>query len=175
MLLMRRHAYGCATSAQMQRLAPLPLRVRAAAPARPLLWTPYMGGRRGICSTRAPKPSGAAAESAAEGAYSAPPTSRLRAVAYAYERSLAYRPIFTKSVTSAVLYGAGDCAAQARSRSATQGEEGAVRFDGARLLRAVLFGGVFYPGLAHLHYNFLERLVVHRLACRAAYVPWYRS
>lgn len=29
-------------------------------------------------------------------------------------------------------------------------------FDLARWCRAVLFGGVFYPVLAHYHYNFLE-------------------
>mgnify|MGYP004303536725 CR=1 FL=1 len=34
-------------------------------------------------------------------------------------------------------------------------------------LRAVMYGGLFYPSLAHLHFNFLEHLVVRDELLRA--------
>jgi hypothetical protein len=36
----------------------------------------------------------------------------------------------------------------------------------------VAYGGIFYPYIAHLHYNFLEKLVVVRWATPTVRVPW---
>eukprot|EP00965_Chrysotila_dentata_P015741 521073-Pleurochrysis_carterae.AAC.2 len=146
----------------------------------------------------------------------APQPSMMRTFIGQYEAALASRPVLTKSITSGVLYGAGDALAQViagrnkePSDSDSAGAEAKGMFDASRWLRAVLFGGVFYPGglslwhasknclylfrallsphdwrhqrsespqgvlrlctsgLAHLHYNFLEHLVVVRWAVRA--------
>ena len=83
------------------------------------------------------------------------PLSPLRRVIASYEAALESRPLLTKSVTSGTLYGLGDIIAQKVAQS--QQPEGSTGFDGARWLRAVAFGGLFYPLPAHFHYNFLER------------------
>jgi len=96
-------------------------------------------------------------------------------VAAHYERALSSQPVATKAITSGVLYGAGDWLAQTivTRRAAADGEAN-VRFDAARWCRAVLFGGVFYPGIAHVHYNFLEHLVVVRWAVPTSRVPFVK-
>ena len=85
-----------------------------------------------------------------------------------YEAALEANPLLTKSVTSGTLYGIGDCIAQSVERR----NEPSTSFDTRRCARAVAFGGLFYPGIAHLHYNFLERLVVVRWGVQTAYVPF---
>uniref|UniRef100_A0A7S4FC16 Peroxisomal membrane protein MPV17 n=1 Tax=Chrysotila carterae TaxID=13221 RepID=A0A7S4FC16_CHRCT len=109
----------------------------------------------------------------------APQPSMMRTFIGQYEAALASRPVLTKSITSGVLYGAGDALAQViagrnkePSDSDSAGAEAKGMFDASRWLRAVLFGGVFYPGLAHLHYNFLEHLVVVRWAVPISRVPF---
>ena len=97
-------------------------------------------------------------------------TSFARRMMDAYEGALEARPILTKSVTSGVLYGVGDCVAQGFERRSNPEH----RFDTARLWRATAYGGLFYPFLAHLHYNFLENLVVVRWAVAPSRVPWVK-
>ena len=46
--------------------------------------------------------------------------------------------------------------------------EAASAIDWARWGRSVAFGGVFYPAVAHWHYNFLEWLVVVKWATPAS-------
>jgi len=98
-------------------------------------------------------------------------------VGAAYEGALETRPILTKSVTSGVLYGAGDWLAQTIAARQQHGSGGgdATGFDGPRWLRAVIYGGVFYPYVAHLHYNFLYWVVVVMWATPAARVPWLKA
>eukprot|EP00954_Amorphochlora_amoebiformis_P005018 393797-Amorphochlora_amoeboformis.AAC.2 len=74
-----------------------------------------------------------------------------RRFAAAYERSLEARPVLTKSITGGILFGLGDILGQNLS-----GQVESKGFDSPRFARAVLFGGVFYPLPAHIHYNFLE-------------------
>lgn len=93
----------------------------------------------------------------------------LRRLFAAYEKQLELRPVLTKSVTSGVLYGAGDIVAQ---KLTSEPEE---HFDSGRLLRALAYGGVFYPFPAHLHYNFLEWLVVTKMATSTAAVPFVKA
>jgi len=94
--------------------------------------------------------------------------SLLRRMMEVYEAALEARPILTKSVTSGALYGLGDVIAQGFERRSDPSKS----FDGARWLRAVAYGGIFYPYIAHLHYNFLEKLVVVRWATPTVRVPW---
>ena len=94
-----------------------------------------------------------------------------RRLMQAYEHALEKRPILTKSVTSGTLYGIGDCVAQSMERRGGDGST-ARQFDGARWLRAVAYGGLFYPLPAHIHYNFLEKLVVVRWATPTSRVPF---
>ena len=89
-----------------------------------------------------------------------------------YEAALEAQPLLTKSVTSGVLYGVGDWVAQTVEQRRADGNEPPKPFDGARWTRAVVFGGIFYPGVAHLHYNFLENLVVARWAIAPSRVPF---
>ncbi|KAG8461740.1 hypothetical protein KFE25_001358 [Diacronema lutheri] len=89
-----------------------------------------------------------------------------------YEACLAARPLPTKMATSGVLYAVGDCMGQAIVNSRTPAGEPKPGFDVGRFLRATAFGGVFYPPLAHVHYNFLEWIVVKRWAVSTALMPW---
>jgi len=99
----------------------------------------------------------------------------LRQAISSYEAQLEARPLLTKSITSGVLYGLGDGLAQTvtRRQQRSTGVEPSA-FDGARWLRAVAFGGLFYPLPAHVHYNFLERLVVVRMGVQPARVPFVK-
>lgn len=84
----------------------------------------------------------------------------------AYEDSLERLPLATKMVTSGVLYGLGDVIAQQiRSECC---------FDSERFLRAVAYGGIFYPPFAHAHFNFLEWLVVSQWVVPTKFVPWVK-
>lgn len=93
-----------------------------------------------------------------------------------YEAALEAQPLITKSVTSGVLYGVGDWVAQTveQRRASSSENEQPKPFDSARWARAMVFGGIFYPGVAHLHYNFLENLVVARWAVAPSRVPFVK-
>ena len=67
----------------------------------------------------------------------------------AYIRALNTRPILTKTVTSAVLFGAGDFMAQK-----IEGKP----LDGARLARMTAWGAIFTP-FAHMWYGALDKMV----------------
>ena len=91
-----------------------------------------------------------------------------------YESALLSRPILTKAITSAVLYGAGDLIAQliaARSAVAATSAPASAEIDPVRTLRAVVYGGAFYAPLAHAHYEFLDWLVVRRWRVSLNQVP----
>ncbi|GAB5363817.1 hypothetical protein AAMO2058_000915700 [Amorphochlora amoebiformis] len=92
-----------------------------------------------------------------------------RRFAAAYERSLEARPVLTKSITGGILFGLGDILGQNLS-----GQVESKGFDSPRFARAVLFGGVFYPLPAHIHYNFLETLT-KRLAVSRARAPFFKA
>ena len=139
-----------------------PLRAKLS-PQQQKRWRPNPWGRREAPS-KPPEPRGFFEPEAPKGAF-------WKAIAQ-YEAALEAAPILTKSVTSGALYGVGDCIAQAVSRR--QAGTADAPFDMPRFMRAVIFGGVFYPGIAHLHYNFLEHLVVVRWATAKSMVPWYK-
>jgi protein Mpv17 len=77
-------------------------------------------------------------------------------------------PLLTKSITSAVLFGLGDVIAQFVSGGLQ------FQFDVPRFFRASAFGCFLLGPLAHIHYNFLDWLVVHRLAVGAAAMPFVK-
>jgi len=86
-----------------------------------------------------------------------------------YERNLAKRPIITKSITGGILYGLGDIMGQKLS-----GQTDKKGFDFPRFFRATIFGGVFYPLPAHLHYNFLESLTL-RMGISVGKAPFFKA
>ena len=60
----------------------------------------------------------------------------------AYDRALTAAPILTKTITSAVLFGAGDCLSQEiERRGAKEGEKKA--YDPVRTMRMVGWGTAF--------------------------------
>ncbi|XP_064404738.1 uncharacterized protein LOC135349981 [Halichondria panicea] len=73
-----------------------------------------------------------------------------------YNKQLKRAPLVTKSITSGILFGSGDVIAQV--------VVGNDRFDIARFGRAWIFGTFLLGPLSHLHFNFLEWLVVRKLA-----------
>ncbi|XP_062511602.1 uncharacterized protein LOC134187485 [Corticium candelabrum] len=83
-----------------------------------------------------------------------------------YNGWLEKSPVLTKSITSGVLFGLGDVIAQFASGGLQ------TQFDGARCLRASAFGCFLLGPLAHLHFNFLEWLVVRRLAVSTRVMPF---
>lgn len=89
-----------------------------------------------------------------------------------YEACLAARPLPTKMVTSGVLYAVGDCMGQAIVNVRTPADEAKPGFDVGRFLRATAFGGIFYPPVAHVHYNFLEWIVVKQWQVSTSLMPW---
>lgn len=88
-----------------------------------------------------------------------------------YEAQLEARPVLTKSLTSGALYGVGDWVAQTVERRNSAEPQ---PFDGSRWMRALAYGGLFYPIPAHIHYNFLEWLVVVRWGVATSRVPWVK-
>ncbi|KAJ1619557.1 hypothetical protein T492DRAFT_1084733 [Pavlovales sp. CCMP2436] len=120
------------------------------------------GRQCGRFSSAPPKGSAAAPQSAPV---------HLRFAAW-YEACLEASPIQTKMVTSGVLYAVGDCMGQAIINVRTPAGEQKPGFDLGRFLRATAFGGIFYPPVAHVHYNFLEWLVVKQWKVSVAYMPW---
>lgn len=87
------------------------------------------------------------------------PRSKVQGFAACYEAQLAQRPLLVKAITSGVLYSGGDLLAQIISAARANHLSSRI-FDHARFYRALLYGYLFYPPLAHAHYNFLEWLVV---------------
>jgi hypothetical protein len=69
-----------------------------------------------------------------------------------YDRALTAQPILTKTLTSVVLFTAGDLAAQRLEKGSFEG------LDGARLARQGAWGALFTP-LAHYWYLNLDRWV----------------
>lgn len=66
-----------------------------------------------------------------------------------------------------VLFGLGDVIAQRISRQ--EGEE----FDWPRLRRACVYGSIIFAPLAHIHFNFLEWLVVKKVSDNTVSAPKY--
>jgi len=89
-----------------------------------------------------------------------------------YESCLESSPILTKMVTSGILFSCGDVLGQSIMRARAPPGEEPPAFDWGRLTRATLFGGIFYPPVAHVHYNFLEWIVVTRWAVSVTMMPW---
>lgn len=114
------------------------------------------------------------ASAAAKASPPPPPPSQSMAMQFAswYEARLAAQPVATKMVTSGVLYAIGDTTGQAITIARTPPDEPRPSFDFGRFARATAFGGIFYPPVAHVHYNFLEWLVVKRWAVSTTYMPW---
>eukprot|EP00118_Oscarella_pearsei_P008732 m.46517 g.46517 ORF g.46517 m.46517 type:complete len:234 (+) comp33701_c1_seq5:393-1094(+) len=83
-----------------------------------------------------------------------------------YNRQLEKAPITTKSITSGILFGLGDVIAQFLIGGS------AAEFDYKRAGRAAVFGFAILGPLAHLHFNFLDYLVVKRFAVRASLMPF---
>lgn len=75
-----------------------------------------------------------------------------------YNKHLEKTPMLTKTITSGILFGLGDVIAQ------TITKEKGKSYDLPRLGRAWVFGTFILGPLAHWHFNFLEYLVVKRLA-----------
>ncbi|KAL9969087.1 hypothetical protein ACROYT_G021254 [Oculina patagonica] len=84
-----------------------------------------------------------------------------------YNEMLDKYPIRTKCITSGVLYGVGDYIAQKATGSQNS-------INDKRLLRAAIYGSIIMAPLAHVHFNFLEWLVVKKIAARASLVPFVK-
>ncbi|XP_031572597.1 protein sym-1-like [Actinia tenebrosa] len=84
-----------------------------------------------------------------------------------YNATLKRRPLITKCVTSGVLYGLGDVVAQKIWSPET-------KLDRQRILRGIVYGTIIAAPLGHLHFNFLEWLVVKKVAVRLALVPFVK-
>ncbi|KAM7432625.1 hypothetical protein ABFA07_016985 [Porites harrisoni] len=84
-----------------------------------------------------------------------------------YNEMLEKHPIRTKCITSGVLFAMGDFIAQKTAAGKNRS------LDDKRLLRAIIYGSGTAP-LAHVHFNFLEWLVVRKIAFRASFVPFVK-
>lgn len=83
-----------------------------------------------------------------------------------YNNQLARAPVITKSITSGVLFGLGDMIAQFIV------PEDSGKLNWKRVARASIFGSLLLGPLAHLHFNFLDWLVVKRLALTGNGMPF---
>lgn len=77
-------------------------------------------------------------------------------------------PIRTKCITSGVIYAVGDYIAQKSVASENSS------IDDKRILRATIYGSLITAPLSHVHFNFLEWLVVQKVAARASLVPFVK-
>lgn len=85
-----------------------------------------------------------------------------------YNKQIEKSPIITKSITSGILFGLGDVIAQVFI-----GEKG-TPYDYKRTARAWIFGNFILGPLAHWHFNFLEFLVVRKMAVGAGMMPFVK-
>eukprot|EP00567_Pseudictyota_dubia_P010579 CAMPEP_0197446344 /NCGR_PEP_ID=MMETSP1175-20131217/11312_1 /TAXON_ID=1003142 /ORGANISM="Triceratium dubium, Strain CCMP147" /LENGTH=294 /DNA_ID=CAMNT_0042977441 /DNA_START=112 /DNA_END=999 /DNA_ORIENTATION=+ len=94
-----------------------------------------------------------------------------------YESHLQSRPIPTKMVTGAFLWGLGDVVAQVVPAITHPNEtpNGSFTFDYARLGRASTFGFALHAPIAHLHYNFLEWMTVRAGITGGVKVPVFKA
>ena len=79
-----------------------------------------------------------------------------------YEHSLALHPLYTKSMTSGVVYALGDGIAQ-RVEAANTNELEQQQVNLPRMLRSLLAGMIGHGPLSHLYYNLSENLFAHTL------------
>lgn len=78
-----------------------------------------------------------------------------------YEGHLNERPVITKMITGAFLWGVGDAVAQVVPRLTDRtSPTSSWDYDWPRTARAVIFGFGIHAPTAHVHYNFLEWLTV---------------
>jgi protein Mpv17 len=88
-----------------------------------------------------------------------------------YEGHLSARPVLTKAITGACLWGLGDVVAQvvpAFIQDAADGDNDdngtrktkEFKYDFPRTARAVTFGFAIHAPLSHVHYNFLEWMTI---------------
>lgn len=89
-----------------------------------------------------------------------------------YEGHLEARPIPTKMVTGAVLWGFGDVVGQIVPNWAAG--KPLPDFDWPRLTRATVFGCFMHAPLAHVHYNFLEWMTV-RAGITGLRIPIFKA
>lgn len=83
-----------------------------------------------------------------------------------YEGHLKSRPVLTKAITGACLWGLGDVVAQVvptlmqdvSGNDETKKKD--FKYDIPRTARAVTFGFAIHAPLSHMHYNFLEWMTV---------------
>ena len=105
-----------------------------------------------------------------------------------YEEQLSARPVFTKMVTGAFLWGLGDVVAQVMpyavrlvNTTKTNDDEPQSSsqlwddYDWPRTGRAVIFGFALHAPTAHLHYNFLEWLTVRSGITGGLSVPIFKA
>jgi len=102
-----------------------------------------------------------------------------------YEGHLSERPVPTKMVTGAILWGLGDGAAQlvpvvvaqmdnSNSTSSTTPTTTPLVYDWSRTARAIFFGFAIHAPTAHVHYNFLEWLTV-RAGVQGLAIPVFKA
>jgi protein Mpv17 len=89
-----------------------------------------------------------------------------------YEGHLEARPIPTKMVTGAILWGFGDVVGQIVPNLAAG--KSLPDFDWPRLTRATVFGCFMHAPLAHVHYNFLEWMTV-RAGITGLKIPIFKA
>ena len=100
-----------------------------------------------------------------------------------YEGHLEARPVPTKMVTGAILWGTGDAVAQIVPQVAFGDDDGdkkttasdkGITYDWMRTGRAVTFGFVFHAPTSHLHFNFLEWMTV-RAGVTGLKIPIFKA
>ncbi|DBA03854.1 TPA: hypothetical protein N0F65_004544 [Lagenidium giganteum] len=86
----------------------------------------------------------------------------MRSFRVLYDEWLTKSPLLTKSLTSAALFGLGDCIAQrleedddSSAADSSEGNEGSME----RTVRMMVWGGLLFAPVAHGWYNGLERVV----------------
>ncbi len=88
-----------------------------------------------------------------------------------YEGHLSARPVLTKAITGACLWGLGDVVAQVVPAFIQDADDGdnddngtrktkEFKYDFPRTARAVTFGFAIHAPLSHVHYNFLEWMTI---------------
>ena len=148
--------------------------------------------QRRVISTTSPRQqqatTSAKATSEASSSSSSSSSTRPKSFVEWYEGHIKERPVITKMITGAFLWGLGDVVGQLvplvmgdegkdkkKIESLASSSDSPLEYDWPRTGRAIVFGFALHAPTAHVHYNFLEWMTVRVGIRGGVHVPLFKA